>query len=145
MINAIRYLALLALYGGFTAVMYAVIYMEHPTNPERTPPLSPAMQCVINLTLQFFFVYLGLFVFITLKQFTGMGSLMISLFSAGIHTVTFAPMLAILFIATRMRALQIATATDGTTPPTAGPQPWSQSCMYLCTGAMSLQLLMLFL
>ena len=32
--------------------------IEDLDDPEKTPPIAPAMQCVINLTAQFFFVYL---------------------------------------------------------------------------------------
>merc|ERR1719473_1846375 len=121
-ITAIRYVALLALYGGFTAVIVSVFLIKNEKDPSLTPPISPAMLCVINLTAQYFVVYLCLFVFITLKQFTGGFSLLIALFEAGQKTVMFAPMLSILFIGARMRALQLTKATDGTIPPSAGPQ-----------------------
>merc|ERR1719387_1832642 len=65
----IRYVALLALYGGFTAVIVSVFIIEHPTDASLTPPISPAMKCVMNLTVQYFFIYLVLFVCITFKQF----------------------------------------------------------------------------
>merc|ERR1719301_74286 len=71
-ITGIRYLALLALYGGFTAVIYSIFLISHPTDVSLTPPISPAMQCVMNLTLQYFTIYLVLFVSITVKQFTNM-------------------------------------------------------------------------
>merc|ERR1719265_590042 len=67
--TCVRYLALFALYGGFTAVCVSVYTIEHPTNPVLTPPISSAMSCVMNLTVQYFGIYLALFVFITLKQF----------------------------------------------------------------------------
>merc|ERR1719420_1205868 len=54
----------------------------------------------------------------------------------------FAPMLSILFIGTRMRALQLTKATDGTTPKEAGPQPWAQQAMFLCTWSVLVQLIM---
>merc|ERR1719335_875810 len=113
--SAVRYIALFALYGGFTAVIVSVFIIEHPTDVSLTPPISPAMKCVMALTVQYFFIYLMLFVCITIKQFTGMPclSVVISVFEAGRATVMFAPMLSILFIATRMRALQLAKAQDG--------------------------------
>merc|ERR550514_1267783 len=77
-ITGIRYLALLGLYGGFTAVI-----------------------C--------------------------------SIFESARMTVMFAPMLSMLFIGTRMRALQLTKATDGTIPVTAGPQTWVQDGMFLAT------------
>merc|ERR1719456_626893 len=50
-------------------VMLSIYVVEPPKGPEHTPPISPTMQCVINLTVQFFFVYGLLWVVITLKQF----------------------------------------------------------------------------
>merc|ERR1719482_1801580 len=165
-LNATRYFLLLSLYVGFTAVMVAVFIMEHPTDVSLTPPISPAMQCVMNLTVQYFTIYLLLFIAITLKQFAGkqneeysaaaasrMGSderpkhfdlfgFIIGVLEAGRQTVMFAPMLSMLFIGTRMRALQLTKATDGTIPPSAGPQPWAQQAMFLCTWSVLVQLIM---
>merc|ERR1719388_84439 len=67
-VSAIRWICLLALYGGFSAVMYSVFVIEHPTDVALTPPISPAMQCVMNLTVQYFFIYLMLFICITSQQ-----------------------------------------------------------------------------
>merc|ERR1719172_123692 len=57
-------------------------------------------------------------------------------------TVMFAPMLSMLFIGARMRALQLTKATDGTIPTTAGPQTWVQDGMYLATWSVLVQLIM---
>merc|ERR1719181_898922 len=65
-----RYVALVALYGGFAAVCVSVYIIEHPIDVKLTPPISPAMQCVMNLTVQYFGVYLILFLLITVKQFS---------------------------------------------------------------------------
>merc|ERR1719263_75864 len=146
-ITAIRYLALLALYGGFTAVICSIFLISHPTDVSLTPPISPAMQCVMNLTLQYFSIYLVLFVCITVKQFTKMEILgyVISIFESARMTVMFAPMLSMLFIGTRMRALQLTKATDGTIPTTAGPQTWVQDGMFLATWSVLVQLIMAIL
>jgi len=116
--TAIRYLALLALYAGFTAVIVSVFLISHPTDVSKTPPISPAMQCVMNLTLQYFTIYLVLFVAVTAEQFTGAAWLhsVIAICEGAQKTVMFAPMLAILFVGTRMRALQLTKAKDGTIP-----------------------------
>merc|ERR1719301_9144 len=142
--TVVRYLALLALYGGFTAVIVSIFLISHPTDVSLTPPISPAMQCVMNLTLQYFTIYLVLFVCITVKQFTNMEILgyIISIFEAARMTVMFAPMLSMLFIGARMRALQLTKATDGTIPTTAGPQTWVQDGMYLATWSVLVQLIM---
>merc|ERR1719247_3820604 len=146
--TAIRYLALLALYGGFTAIIVSVFLIEHPTDVSLTPAVSPAMKCVMNLTVQYFVIYLMLFICITLKQFMGPVpclTVAIGVFEAGQKTVMFAPMLSILFIGTRMRALQLAKATDGTIPPEAGPPGYAQDAMFLCTWSVLIQVCMALL
>merc|ERR1719197_324767 len=146
--TAIRYLALLALYGGFTAIIVSVFLIEHPTDVSLTPPISPAMQCVMNLTVQYFFIYLCLWLAITGQQFLGSSDIWdkaIAIFDAGRATVMFAPMLSMLFIGTRMRALQLTKATDGTIPPTAGPQGWAQDGMFLSTWSCLVQVIMAIL
>merc|ERR1719456_696149 len=106
------------------------------------------MKCVMNLTVQYFFIYLMLFVCITLKQCMPQMTCLttaIFVFEAGQKTVMFAPILSILFIGTRMRALQLATATDGTIPPAAGPPGYAQDAMFLCTWAVLVQVCMALL
>jgi hypothetical protein len=146
--TVVRYCALLAMYGGFTAVIYSVFVIEHPTDVSLTPPISPAMACVMNLTLQYFSIYLVLFVSITVKQFfpdIQVMSSIIFIFEAAQKTVMFAPMLSMLFIGARMRALQLTKATDGTIPPGAGPQGWAQQGMFLATWSVLVQLIMTIL
>jgi len=143
-VTGIRYLSLLAMYVGFTAVVCSVFLIEHPEDPALTPPLSTAMLCTMNLSAQFFGVYLGLFVCNTAKQYvqSSFVTKAMAVFEAGQKTVMFAPMLSVLCWATRMRALQLAKAEDGTIPPTAGPQYWAQDCMYLATWSVLVQLVM---
>merc|ERR1719443_1876574 len=144
-ITVVRYLALLALYGGFTAVICSVFLISHPRGDALTPPISPAMQCVMNLTVQYFFIYLVLFLSTTAKQLggeTGLIDRIIAIFDGAQKTVMFAPMLSMLFIGTRMRALQLTRAKDGTIPTTAGPQTWVQDGMFLATWSVLVQLIM---
>jgi hypothetical protein len=145
--SGVRYLLMLALYGGFTAVIVSVFTIEHPDGPEATPPIAPAMQCVINLTAQFFFVYLMLWVLISLRQLAVSNKNMsyesffakaIPTMEAARATVQFAPMLSVLFLGLRLRALQI-TGSKGQ------PQKWAQDGMFLATYAVLVQMLMVFL
>merc|ERR1719159_2362441 len=145
--SGVRYLLMLALYGGFTAVIVSVFTIEHADGPEATPPIAPAMQCVINLTAQFFFVYLMLWVLISLRQLAVSNKNMsyesffakaIPTMEAARATVQFAPMLSVLFLGLRLRALQI-TASKGQ------PQKWAQDGMFLATYAVLVQMLMVFL
>jgi hypothetical protein len=152
-VTAVRYVALVALYGGFTAVIFSVFLITHPTDVELTPPISPAMQCVMCLTVQYFTIYLVLMVCITVKQFTrdstslqlGFVDKIVDIFTAAKDTVMFAPMLCMLYVGTRMRALQLAKATDGTIPPSAGPQRWVQQGMFLSAWSVLVQLIMVII
>merc|ERR1719453_83054 len=146
-LSGVRYLLMLALYGGFTAVIVSVFTIEDKDDPEATPPISPAMQCVMNLTAQFFFVYLLLWVLITLRQlavsyrnmaYESFFDKAIPTMEAAKATVQFAPMLSVLFLGLRMRALQI-TAQKGQ------PQKFAQDGMFLATYAVLVQMLMVFL
>jgi hypothetical protein len=144
--SGVRYLLMLALYGGFTAVIVSVFTIEAPEG-ETTPPIAPAMQCVINLTAQFFFVYLMLWVLISLRQlavsqknmaYESFFAKAIPTMEAARATVQFAPMLSVLFLGLRLRALQI-TGSKGQ------PQKWAQDGMFLATYAVLVQMLMVFL
>merc|ERR1719238_287876 len=101
----------------------------------------------MNLTVQYFTIYLALFICITINQFFMLKimELLIAIFEAGQKTVMFAPMLSILFIGTRMRALQLATAKDGTIPVEAGPPGYAQDAMFLCTWSVLVQVCMALL
>ena len=69
---------------------------EHPKGPQYTIPISPTMQCVINLTFQFFFVYIWIWAAITVKEFTGFEwALMMQTMENAKGVVFFCPMLAI--------------------------------------------------
>jgi len=136
----IRWAVMLGLYGGFTAVIVSVHTIEHPDGADKTPAISPAMQCVMNLTVQYFFVYLLLWVAITAKQFVdsmkSMCNATIEVATCMQKTVFFAPMLSVLFIGLRMRALQI-------TDQKGAPQGWAQQGMFLATYAIMFQVLMI--
>jgi len=169
-ITAVRYICLVALYGGIAVVVYSVYVIKHPEGRSKTPPVSPAMQCVITLTVQYFLIYIILFALITAKSFSSGRGLdhddeetnagvheererpatqaltkAIGIFDAARSTVMFAPMLSILFIGARMRALQLTKAKNGTIPPGAGPQKWVQDGMFLATWSIFVQLIMTML
>merc|ERR1719240_658267 len=68
---AVRYLSMLCFYGGAVAVAASIFKFEAPAGPEHTLPVSPTVQCVVNLTAQFFFVYLVLIVMSTVSELSG--------------------------------------------------------------------------
>jgi hypothetical protein len=139
-LTATRFLVMLALYGGFTAVIVSVHVIEDKQG--NRPPVSPAMQCVMNLTVQYFLVYLLLWVFLTVKQFVeaakSMMTTCIDVVSTAKNTVKFCPMLCVLFIGLRLRALQI-------TDQKGAPQGWAQQGMFLASYAVMFQLCMILL
>merc|ERR1719298_342591 len=94
----------------------------------------------MNLTAQYFFVYLALYVLVTVHQFANATVFpkAAKAFEAAQKTVMFCPMLAILFIGVRMRALQI-------TDQKGAPQGWAQQGMFLCTYSLMAQVLMVLI
>jgi len=134
-----RYVMMICIYIGFSCVIYSILMMEHPNGKQYTPPISVTMQCVINLTFQFFFIYLWIWVAITIKEFTGQEwSLMTQTMENAKATVFYCPMLAILFVGVRMRALML---TDNV----GAPPGWAQDGMYMATWALLIQFVMIII
>lgn len=140
----LQYISLLGVYAGVVAVMISVLIIKHPEDPSLTPPVSPAMQCVINLVFQYCLAYFMLFVGSTILQFSDskIVTTAFATFNLGVSTVMFAPMMAILFIAARFRALQLTKRIDGTIPKGAGPPTWAQECMFIATWSLMIQFVM---
>merc|ERR1719161_54284 len=135
-LTVVRFLITISIYVGFSCVIYSIYTIEPPAGPQYTPPISVTMKCVINLTGQFFTVYLGLWIAQTAKDFLGMGlPKTTQLMENAKATIMFCPMLAILFVGTRMRALLI-TKNRG------APQGWVQDGMYMACWAVLVQFLM---
>jgi len=131
-----RYVMMICIYVGVACVIYSIFTIQHPKGPEYTIPLSPTMQCVINLTFQFFFVYLWIWAAITIKEFTGFEwALMTQTMENCKGVVMFCPMLSILFVATRMLALQLTDSKGA-------PQGWAQDGMYMATWSLLIQFVM---
>merc|ERR1719213_1373328 len=134
-----RWFVMISVYLGIAAVIWSVFAIQHPKGPQYTPPISVTMQCVINLTVQFFICYIIIWIATTIKEFTGWEwHFITNTMQNAIGTTAFCPMLAILFVGTRMRALQI-TNNKG------APQGWAQDGMYMATWAILLQFLMVLL
>jgi hypothetical protein len=104
---AVRYLTMFCFYGGAVAVCVSICKFESPKGPEHTSPVSPAVSCVMNLTAQFFFVYLMVNIMVTVSNLSG-GKYPLEKHSffaaleASKATLAFAPMLSILFVTTRI-------------------------------------------
>merc|ERR1712118_114042 len=131
-----RYVMMICIYVGVWCVIYSVFTIQHPKGAEYTIPISPTMQCVINLTFQFFFVYTWIWAAITVKEFTGFEWVLLTQTMENCKgVVMFCPMLAILFVGTRMRALMLTDSRGA-------PQGWCQDGMYMATWSLLIQFVM---
>merc|ERR1719224_205939 len=70
-LTVVRFCITFCIYVGFACVIYSIFTIEHPQGPQYTPPISVTMKCVINLTVQFFTVYLGLWIAQTVRNYVG--------------------------------------------------------------------------
>merc|ERR1719463_404126 len=130
---------MVSVYLGIAAVVWSIFTIQHPRGKQYTPPVSVTMQSVVNLTTQFFTVYTLIWVAITVKELTGWEwHFITNTMENAKGTLAFCPMLAILFVGTRMRALQL-TNNRGS------PQGWCQDGMYMATWAILLQFLMVLI
>merc|ERR1719231_1965530 len=103
----------------------------------KTKGVTTAMQCVVSLTIQFMIVYTALAVCRMAADVWGLKYDNVpiqKILQTATITVNFAPMLAILFLACRMRVIQL-TKNRG------NPPEWAQVCMYFCTYAVLLMTL----
>merc|ERR1719199_1902886 len=138
-LEVLRWIVMICIYAGFTCVIVSVFTIQHPKVPEYTPPISVTMQCVINLTVQFFFVYLLIWIAVTVEEVMGWDWHFIkNPMETAVGTVAFCPMLAILFVGVRMRALRLTNNRGA-------PQGYVQDGMYCATWAILIQFLMVLL
>jgi len=127
----VRFLCMLGFYAGAVGVAHSIFTFESPKGAEHTLPVSPTVHCVMNLTCQFFFVYLMQTIMLTVSEVSG-GRVPLETYrlfaaiEASKATLAFAPMLSILFVTTRMYALLI-------TDKKGAPQAWVQDGMYMAT------------
>merc|ERR1719262_1375742 len=133
-VTVTRYLAIVGLYVSFTCIIYSVFTIEAPDG-KPTPPVPPAMQCVIDLTVEFFSVYLFLFIFNTVRDFGVPFPQVLVTLEKMKTIVAFCPMLAVILIGVRMRALEL-TNNKG------APPGWLQDAMFFSTEAIRMQIVM---
>mmetsp|Transcript_65076 Transcript_65076/g.136325 ORF Transcript_65076/g.136325 Transcript_65076/m.136325 type:complete len:596 (+) Transcript_65076:127-1914(+) len=113
-----------------------VATMENPaaTASQRSlAPLSPAMKCVMLLTLIYFTTYLAM---ILCGALVGPVQKWADKVSRAVqNAVMFAPMLCVMMISVRLRAMQLWKDD---------PQPWAQVAMATATASVTVQLLCSF-
>jgi len=134
-LQAARWILNIGLYVGMFVVAYCLSTMQAPADQVQIP-LSTTSKCVIIMTMQYFFIFFFLWLCLSLREL-GFNQLnfMLNVMTAAKETVLFAPMLAVLFLATRIRALQISLDYGS-------PQLWVQSCMYYATFSLLVQIIM---
>merc|ERR1719355_527560 len=135
-LTVMRYFVMFSVYLGIAAVIWSVFAIQHPQGPQYTPPISVTMQCVINLTVQFFICFLLIWIATTVKELTGWEwHFITNTMENAKGTLAFCPMLAILFVGTRMRALMLTNQRGA-------PQGWAQDGMYMATWSLLIQFTM---
>lgn len=123
-----RYLIFFGLYGGLAGIIIGINVYLPPgkTDVTKLPPPAPAVMCTMILAVVFFMTQLIIAVCNTFQEAKGIEfPVVVGVMHAAATTVEFAPMLAILFLSARMRALQHG----------GQPQSWAQDCMFMTTGA----------
>ena len=99
--------------------MVYVLDLVHPIGASSMPPSLTGKQCVMKELMQHVPIYRMLFVVILVHRFANFGILnsVIAIYDCWQKTLTFVPMLKILFVSTGTRPLQLAKATDGMISP----------------------------
>merc|ERR1719174_3516642 len=95
----------------------------------KVNPVSTSMQCVISLTIQYMLVYTALALGRTAAKSLGVDygkAPVLEILKTATYTVAYAPMLAILFLACRMRVTWLSQRTGN-------PPIYVQTAMYCCT------------
>lgn len=121
------------IYVGTLLTLLSVAGMESKSSLETsTPaPLSTAMCCVMALTVVYFGSYLLLTAGSLLRRFMGNWAQWAQSTASGVQrSLAFAPMLCVMMIGVRMRAMQIGVRD---------PPYWAQCCMLVATTAVITQ------
>merc|ERR1719395_289843 len=137
--TVLKYLIMIGLYVGAICIIYGTYTYVPPKGSwpgDKLPPVSPAVECTMILASMYFLVYAGIQFAKTFQSFSGVNSSKLTgALEGAICTLFFAPMIAVLCVGARMRALQM--------DPIAGnPQRWAQNCFYMCTYALMVQTLL---
>lgn len=134
-LTIMRYLLLLALYGGLAGLIVGIRSYVPPgvTDISELPLPTAAENCTMILTLVFFTTQLVIAVSRTYEEFTRIEFPAVAgVMNAATTASEYAPMLAILFLSAQMRAVQHSDQ----------PQLWAQSYMFMATGSMCISTLL---
>mmetsp|Transcript_58263 Transcript_58263/g.103541 ORF Transcript_58263/g.103541 Transcript_58263/m.103541 type:complete len:567 (-) Transcript_58263:34-1734(-) len=133
----LRYCLLFVFYGGLAGVLVGICVYTPPQYKFLEAPMpAPAISCTMVIAMIFFAIQLGMGVCRSITEFTGHDSVaLLHALKGAASIMESGPMLCILFLAARMRALQHH----------AQPQLWAQACMIASTWALGLSALMAIL
>merc|ERR1719454_2006690 len=84
------------------------------------------MKCVISVTILYFVIWTSLFIVSSARDITGQKYGMHDILAGACETVMYAPMISVLFIGTRMRAIAV---TKGDPEFYGLPQWWCKDAM----------------
>merc|ERR1719313_3143051 len=128
--TVLKYLIMIGLYIGVICIIYGACTFVPPAGTwpgETIPPPAPAVACTMIMACMFFIIYALVQFARTWTQFTQQK---LSKFEDAMldstKAMNFGPMLCVLFIGARMRALQMD-------PLNGAPQKWAQNCFFMCT------------
>merc|ERR1719324_898144 len=132
----VRIVAMLLVNAGVACTIFAIVSIQHPMGWGYTPPISTTVQCIIVMSIQFFLVYFLFWAFWIVNEFHGgsNSSAVQQALESAQAAVHFCPMLAILFLTARLRALHLGTK--------AHPQFWVNEAMYIATWALTWQIVL---
>jgi len=137
-----RWIFTLGAYGSALLVIAATLALRAVEVDGRrpvTPPLSPTSQCGLFMVILYFAIYLALFFFeAQSRENLELAELVGAALQSAESAVKFCPMLALLFISARVRALHISEHHGS-------PQCWAQDAMYVISGCIFAQLLAVLL
>mmetsp|Transcript_41973 Transcript_41973/g.96373 ORF Transcript_41973/g.96373 Transcript_41973/m.96373 type:complete len:551 (-) Transcript_41973:40-1692(-) len=124
-IMSVTYISCMGMCYGITSMRVAI-----PTHA-LTPP---SVLCTANLTVQYFAVNFLLFLAVIASRSSRRSSWskLVGVLRLAVNSMFFAPMLCLLFIGARLRALQVD-------PSTGTPQPWAVIFFYVATYSMLAQ------
>jgi len=150
MVMMLQSLVLFVAYGAVLGVVWSILVARDVAEGAPPAPITPTMLCVLILSAMYFFIHIGLFLasavaacifsFATTVTHERVESVlrMVHLFKLAEYTVKLCPMMAVLCLGVRERALNLS-AYQGS------PQCWAQDAMYVATFALLLQLLLVLI
>mmetsp|Transcript_17186 Transcript_17186/g.37830 ORF Transcript_17186/g.37830 Transcript_17186/m.37830 type:complete len:588 (+) Transcript_17186:84-1847(+) len=129
-LSVTRYVIMLGLYGGLAGIITGIHVYTPPgvSDVTKLPAPAPAVMCTMILAVIFFLTQIVIAAARSYTEYTGKETAkLVGVMNGAAATVEFAPMLSILFLAARMRALQYG----------GQPQEWAQNAMFASTASIA--------